>query len=323
MRTSIVGLTALDDRDQTARSARLVAELTHADPLAGDSTVLWSEAVRVAVLERRLDLGGGLDLIPAERRARWAGWIREAETEAPATFTPNGFTVTALQAAWAAITQTPVPDDAPDRGSYPCLHLQDALHAAVRIGNDTDTTAAIAGGLLGAYWGQSAIPLSWVRKVHGWPGRRARDLVRLAALTATGGLSDTKGWPDAETVAYGELARPAVRHPMDDGVLLGTENAIGHHATAIISLFRRGVLDVPFGDVKPEDHVEVRLVDSVTTPTRTATSSSYSPTPPMSSPRCVPRATGCWSTAFALSSGPRRSPSPMPSEKAQRLRRHK
>jgi hypothetical protein len=34
MRTSIVGLSALDDRDDTARAARLTAELTHADPLA-------------------------------------------------------------------------------------------------------------------------------------------------------------------------------------------------------------------------------------------------------------------------------------------------
>jgi hypothetical protein len=31
----------------------------------------------------------------------------------------------------------------------------------VRIGNDTDTVAAIAGGLLGARWGASAIPAKW------------------------------------------------------------------------------------------------------------------------------------------------------------------
>src|SRR6478735_2057339 len=53
MRTSIVGLSALTDRDATARAARAVAELTHTDPLAGDSAVLWSEAIRVAVTEGR------------------------------------------------------------------------------------------------------------------------------------------------------------------------------------------------------------------------------------------------------------------------------
>jgi ADP-ribosylglycohydrolase len=262
MRTSIVGLSSLGDREWTAEAARRLAALTHADPLAVDSAVLWSEAVRVAVVEHRLALADGLDLLPAERRDRWAGWIAEAETRKPGAFTPNGFTVTALQAAWSVITQTPVPEEAPERGSFACLHLQDALHAAVRIGDDTDTVASIAGGLLGAYWGQSAVPLSWVRRVHGWPGLRARDLVRLAVLTATGGRSDRSGWPAIERFEYGNPARPAVRHPLDDGVLLGTENTSAHDATAIVSLFRRGTADVPFTGIEPHNHLEVRLLDS-------------------------------------------------------------
>jgi ADP-ribosylglycohydrolase/predicted protein tyrosine phosphatase len=262
MRTAVVGLSALGDRDRTAASARAVAELTHADPLAGDSAVLWSEAVRVAVLERRLDLAGGLDLLPAQRREQWAAWIADAERSDPGSFRPNGFTVTALQAAWSVITRTPVPEDAPDRASYPCLHLQHALHAAVRIGDDTDTVAAIAGGLLGAYWGQSAVPLSWVRRVHGWPGLRARDLVRLAALTATGGRDDEHGWPSGPRLSYGEAVRRAVPHPVDAQVLLGTENTSHHEATAVVSLMRRGREDVPLTGVGDGDHVEVRLIDS-------------------------------------------------------------
>jgi len=124
MRTSIVGLTAVDDRDGTAAAARAIAELTHADPLAGDSCVLWSEAVRTAVLDKRLDLAGGLDLVPVERRDQWSAWIDEATGAGPARFNPNGYTVTALQAAWAAITSTPVPELDPAAGSFPCLHLQ-------------------------------------------------------------------------------------------------------------------------------------------------------------------------------------------------------
>jgi ADP-ribosylglycohydrolase len=85
-------------------------------------------------------------------------------------FTPNGFTVTAVQAAVAAITQTPATDG----------QLVAALHAAVRIGNDTDTVAAIAGGLLGARWGASAVPADWRAAVHGWPGLTGHDLVALA-----------------------------------------------------------------------------------------------------------------------------------------------
>jgi ADP-ribosylglycohydrolase len=55
-----------------------------------------------------------------------------------------------------------------------------ALRAAVRAGNDTDTVAAIAGALLGARWGASAIPAEYLEAVHGWPGYRAGDLAELA-----------------------------------------------------------------------------------------------------------------------------------------------
>lgn len=158
MRTAVVGLSALDDPRATAAAARAVAELTHANPLAGDSCVIWCEAIRVAVVEGRLDVRAGLVLVPAARRDRWAAWIDDAELLPAGSFAPNGFTVTALQAAWAAISETRVPQDRPDTGSFAASHFAEALQAAVRIGNDTDTVAAIAGGLLGARWGASAVP---------------------------------------------------------------------------------------------------------------------------------------------------------------------
>lgn len=200
MRTSVVGLSALDDRDATARAARAVAELTHGDPLAAESCVLWSEAVRAAVTEGRFELLAGLDLLPPDRRGQWHGWIEDATGADPNQFTPNGYTVTALQAAWAAITATPEPPLDQPAGSYPCLHLQHALQAAVRVGNDTDTIAAIAGGLLGACWGGSAVPWHWRRIVHGWPDMAVRDLVSLGILTASRGTSDSSGWPMGERV---------------------------------------------------------------------------------------------------------------------------
>ena len=39
--------------------------------------------------------------------------------------------------------------------------------AAVRIGDDIDTVAAIAGGLPGARWGTSAVPDEWWQVIHG------------------------------------------------------------------------------------------------------------------------------------------------------------
>lgn len=177
MRTSAVALSRLDDRDATAAAARAVASLTHADPLGLESCVLWSEAIRVAVTTGELDLVGGLDLVAPDSRDQWRRWTDEATGVDPRTFARNGFTVYALQAAWAAITWTPVPEIESE-------HFAHALMNAVRTGDDTDTVAAIAGGLLGARWGRDAIPSAWSEQVFGYGGHRAEGLVELALLTA-------------------------------------------------------------------------------------------------------------------------------------------
>ncbi len=183
MRTSVVGLTRLLDRSATAAAATEVARLTHADPLAAESCVLWSEAIRVAVLDGRIDVHSGVDLVDDSRRPQWALWLDQAcAATDPSIFPDNGFTVTALQAALCAITAAS--DD-------PAAHVVGALNLAVNAGHDTDTVAAIAGGLLGAAYGPSAFPEAWRAAVHGWPGPPGRadadDLVALALATARAG----------------------------------------------------------------------------------------------------------------------------------------
>ena len=260
MRTGPVALAFLSDREACAYAARRIASLTHADPLAGDSCVLWSEAIRVAVVSGRLDVEAGLDLIPEERRTAWAIWLADARTGPARRFTPNGFSVAALQAAWAAIVHTPQRANEPRASAFACEHFQEALHAAVRIGDDTDTVAAIAGALLGAYWGASAVPWWWRRAVHGWPGRDGRDLIMQGSLLAGGGQSDAKGWPSCPDVAYAERASvEVVRHPHDDGVLLGTHATRGHGASAVVALCRVGRKQGCFEGV--ETVVESRLLD--------------------------------------------------------------
>lgn len=262
MRTAIVGLTRLDDRDATAAAATTMASLTHPDADAVASCVLWSEAVRRAVVDGELDVRGGLDLLPVSQRDRWDRFLTEAETEPSGHFARNGWTVTALQAAWSSIRHTPVPVQDPERGSFACRHLQHTLETAIGIGHDTDTVAAIAGGLLGAYWGVSAVPSRWRRIVHGWEDVRARDLVAWSVLTARGGRPDPAGWPTIERMSYPVGAPGAVPHPDDPGVLLGTVADLGRVGDAVVSLCRLGASEVPAAGVAPDDHVEVWLVDS-------------------------------------------------------------
>ncbi len=185
MRTGPVALPYLGDPNRIAEAAADVSALTHADPLAIDACVIWTLAVAEAVETGILsDVRIGLDHIPADRRDRWAEIIEEAEASPPRVFTPNGFVVTAFQAAWSSIHHTPVPGDEPKR------HLQNTLENAVRIGNDTDTVAAIAGTLLGAAWGASSVPDEWEDAMHGWPGYTTADLVRLSLAAARGDLNE-------------------------------------------------------------------------------------------------------------------------------------
>ncbi|MEV8068327.1 ADP-ribosylglycohydrolase family protein [Streptomyces sp. NPDC085995] len=247
MRTGIVALAHLGDAAALAEAAVAVSSLTHPDPDCADACVLWCSGIRTAVLEGTFDgVRAGLDLLPAGRRALWAERLDEAEAHPPRHFAPNGWVVTALQAAWSAVTRTPVPELDPARGGFPAQHLRLALEAAVRAGDDTDTVAAIAGALLGARWGCSGIPLAWQRAVHGWPGLTGPDLVRLAVRTAQGGQDDSLGRPSAARVPApaGAPRGFAVPHPRDPGVLLGNlpllQGTEPVDVDAVVSLCRMG-----------------------------------------------------------------------------------
>ncbi|MDQ0785716.1 ADP-ribosylglycohydrolase family protein [Streptomyces sp. B3I8] len=267
MRTGIVALAHLGDATEMAEAAVAVSGLTHPDPDCADACVLWCSGIRTAVLKGTFDgVRAGLELLPAERRALWTERLDEAEAHPPHHFSPNGWVVTALQAAWSAITRTPVPVLNPGEGSFPAQHLRLALEAAVRAGDDTDTVAAIAGALLGARWGCSGIPLRWQQDVNGWPALTGVDLVRLAVRTARGGRDDSAGWPSA-----GRLPVPAdaprafaVPHPLDPGVVLGNlallQGSAPVDVDAVVSLCRMGTDPVLPGT--DAEHVRVWLVDS-------------------------------------------------------------
>jgi ADP-ribosyl-[dinitrogen reductase] hydrolase len=196
MRTAPLALAYLDDADALAEAARKVSALTHHDPEAGEACVLWCLAIRHAVLHGTFDgLRAALEVLPPGRGAVWAQRLDEAEAKPPRAFDQNGWVVQALQGAWSAISRTPVPTDDPAADSVPSHHLRLALEAAVRGGRDTDTVAAIAGGLLGGRWGSTAVPASWRRILHGWPEYRSRDLVRLAMHAVDPHTRSGSAWP--------------------------------------------------------------------------------------------------------------------------------
>jgi ADP-ribosyl-[dinitrogen reductase] hydrolase len=245
MRTGPVALAHLGDTPAIVDAARAISNLTHADPMAGDACVLWSLAIDHTVRTGELDIRIGLPHV----HARWVGLLDDAKSGDPSSFANNGWVVSALQAAWSALTHTST--------------LRDALIAAVRAGHDTDTVAAVTGALAGARYGGSAVPFAWRRRLHGWPGLRARDLTRLAVLTVNDGQPDADGWPTGERLAsYAGATATVVPHPDDPGVLLGAVGALRPGiADAVVSLCRLGTAQAPLDGVAPEDHAEIWLID--------------------------------------------------------------
>ena len=262
MRTAPVAIAHLDDPRALVEAAHRISQLTHGDPDAAEACVLWCLAIRHAVLTGELDVRVGLGELDPDAAAKWAARIDVAEASTPSAFGNNGWVVEAFQGAWSAIVTTR------GTGRHEADHLRLGLEAAVRGGGDTDTVAAIAGALLGAAYGASAVPATWRRRLHGWPGLRARDLTHLAALIATGGRGDAQGWPNVDVFDYSGWGPAAsvepVPHPRDPGVVLGAveqARSLPDGVDAVVSLCRLGTAEAPATGVAPENHVEVWLID--------------------------------------------------------------
>ncbi len=261
MRTAPVALAYLHDVDGLIEAATQVSQLTHFDPDAGEACVLWCLAIRHAVLTGELDITVGLDALKPPSQRRWERHIATAEHSRPDEFTRNGWVVEAFQGAWSAINLTR------GAGEFHADHLRLGVEAAVRGGRDADTVAAIAGSLLGAAYGASAVPSYWSRLLYGWPGLRARDLVHLSVLVATDGAGDGARWPTMDVFDYshwGDVTRILEQHPHDPGVMLGgvdSVRALPDGVDAVVSLCRLGIDEAPAAGVEPGNHIEVWLVD--------------------------------------------------------------
>ena len=65
----------------------------------------------------------------------------------------RGYVVDSFWSAWEAFSGA--------------ADYRETIERAIRYGHDTDTTAAIAGGLAGSYWGLDGIPADWLRRMRG------------------------------------------------------------------------------------------------------------------------------------------------------------
>jgi len=152
----------LDDETLVSLATR-ACRVTHGSAEAQVACALYSLIVR-RLLAGETDRGAVLASAGQDLRAVLAarGLPRSREAQAPADAlatldaflawserSGGGRVVDSFWSAWDAFAGA---DD------YPATVVR-----AIRYGNDTDTTAAIAGGLAGLYWGSGTIPSEWRR----------------------------------------------------------------------------------------------------------------------------------------------------------------
>ncbi|MER6118124.1 ADP-ribosylglycohydrolase family protein [Streptomyces sp. NPDC001743] len=160
-------------RSVTMDAARRIAALTHGDRAAWEGTAVLHELIRVALngADPLAAVPDTLAAVHPDHRERWSavlapGWHPGRATEF------NGAVWPCLGTALWALRTT---------RSY-----EDALAAAIDVGGDTDTVAAVTGALTGAVYGFGAIPSRWTGPLHvplpGYGDRvlRTPDLVALA-----------------------------------------------------------------------------------------------------------------------------------------------
>lgn len=127
-------------RDAAERQSRT----THAAPAAVRACSLFGEMLADAIAGRSLD-----KVLAQESTRSWVGQHRES-------IRGSGYVVESLEAALWSVAST---------GSF-----AEAILTAANLGEDADTTAAIAGQLAGAVYGFSAIPQHWLDRLA-WKDR--------------------------------------------------------------------------------------------------------------------------------------------------------
>lgn len=120
--------------------------LTHSNPLCGDCCRLFTQTISRGIAGMSVEQA--LDLAIEQSEGELQTLLREAMEGPPAEYQ--------AQMGWVKIAF---------RNAFHLLHqersLAEALTWTVRQGGDTDTNAAIAGALLGAFQGLQAVPDQW------------------------------------------------------------------------------------------------------------------------------------------------------------------
>lgn len=135
---------------QMAKDTINICQDTHPDPRCVESCLAINSAI-FYLIENKLSKSKLMEVIPKGK-----GELADALKESPGLpweeWTNDGFTVDTVRCAFACFLQA--------------NDFEKALIEVVNRGNDADTVGAVAGSLLGAYYGYKAIPQRWIMKLQ-------------------------------------------------------------------------------------------------------------------------------------------------------------
>jgi ADP-ribosyl-[dinitrogen reductase] hydrolase len=138
-------LNRLDPAGNAAQSADS-SRITHANPLCTEGCVVLNAAIAVLLNDPLVD-----PVAVAQDRAtstRMRKSLAEVSEQTAETLNAGGYVLATLQSAFWAVTTHDT--------------FEESVVAAVNLGQDADTTGAVAGALAGARWGASGIPDRWL-----------------------------------------------------------------------------------------------------------------------------------------------------------------
>lgn len=194
MRSAIIGVMYRDDAAKRREFTLAACRVTHTGPHAEESAQLVAEAAALAShhapVDEVLEKLGPL-VASAEMKSRFAAQGPALRVEKSVAdyaaeigcgrgvsgFAPNSVAVALY--AWLR-----------HRGQF-----AEAVQAVIACGGDTDTVAAITGGICGAEVGEEGIPKEWLNGLCDW--QRSVKYIRqlAAALAEKNGPSPSLFWP--------------------------------------------------------------------------------------------------------------------------------
>ena len=154
MRCAPVAIHRFADQEALIEGSLTVSKLTHWDELGGEAAVALNVLIArfIAGEDDRDRALGDVALMMDLRDARVAGRLREAASSTRGDIcADSAFVLDTLQAAVWAFLETET--------------LEACIVRAANLGGDSDTIAAVAGALAGAFYGEEKLPARWRRSV--------------------------------------------------------------------------------------------------------------------------------------------------------------